>query len=223
MDGFLLVDKPAGWTSHDVVAKLRRVTGLKRIGHGGTLDPFATGLLVIGIGQATKRLEQYVQGDKSYQAVIRLGASSTTDDPEGELTERHGFKRPSGQAVSAVCQRLVGPQQQLPPRYSAIKTDGRKAYARARAGEEVPRSPRAVEIKELAITSYEWPELAITVTVSKGTYIRALARDIGEALGTGGFLTALRRTQVGEAGLDQAVALPALEHDWRAYLKKLDN
>ena len=216
----MLVDKPAGWTSHDVVAKLRGITGIKRIGHGGTLDPFATGLLVIGIGTATKELDQFVQGDKAYEATIRLGMTSTTDDPEGELNERHAYKEPDIADVSKVLEKFVGKQEQLPPVYSALKTGGRKAYQRARAGEEVPREPRPVEIKELELVRYEWPELEISTTVSKGTYIRALARDIGEALGTGAFLKDLQRTAVGTRTLEQAHGVAELESGWVRYLEK---
>lgn len=217
-NGILLVDKPKGWTSHDVVAKLRRITGIKRIGHGGTLDPLATGLLVIGIGSATKQLERFVQGDKTYLAGITLGATSTTDDAEGELTARPVAGEPNEEMVVPMLQKFVGTREQLPPVYSAIKTGGKKAYAEARAGREVERKPRLVTIHELETVGYQYPRLMIRVTVSKGTYIRALARDIGEALGTGGYLSALRRERVGAYSLEQAHTLAELEHGWERFL-----
>lgn len=218
ISGILLIDKPKGWTSHDVVAKLRRLTGIKKIGHGGTLDPLATGLLVIGIGKATKKLEQFVQGDKTYLAGITLGATSTTDDEEGELSPRPVTAEPNEEMVIPMLQKFVGTQEQLPPTYSAIKTDGKKAYEEARAGRAVERKPRLVTIHELDTIGYQYPRLMIRVTVSKGTYIRALARDIGESLGTGGYLSALRRERVGAYSLDQAHRISELEHGWERFL-----
>lgn len=216
--GILLIDKPKGWTSHDVVAKLRGITGIKKIGHGGTLDPLATGLLVIGIGSATKKLEQFVQGDKTYLAGITLGATSTTDDDEGELTEQPVTAVPNEEMVAPMLQKFVGTQEQLPPVYSAIKTGGKKAYAEARAGRTPERKPRLVTVHELETVGYQYPRLMIRVTVSKGTYIRALARDIGEALGTGGYLSALRRERVGAYSVEQAHSLAELEHGWERFL-----
>lgn len=237
--GILLVDKPKGWTSHDVVARLRRITGIRRIGHGGTLDPLATGLLVIGIGGATKRLEQFVQGEKTYVAGVTLGATSTTDDAEGEIVPTVG-PAPDGSArtlrtrpgvlagtsgsgpttavVRAVLQKFVGTQEQLPPVYSAIKTGGKKAYVEARAGRTVERQPRLVTIRELDLVKYKYPELEVRAAVSKGTYIRALARDLGEALGTGAYLSALRRERVGAYSIEQAHRLSELEHGWERFL-----
>lgn len=216
--GILLVDKPKGWTSHDVVAKLRRLTGIKKIGHGGTLDPTATGLLVIGIGSATKSLEQFVQGEKTYLAGVTLGATSPTDDAEGELTARPVAEPPDVTKVRTTLKKFIGTQEQLPPVFSAIKTDGKKAYAEARAGREVERKPRLVTIRELDLVNYAYPELAARTTVSKGTYIRALARDIGEALGTGAYLSALRRERVGAYSVEQAHRLSELEHGWERFL-----
>lgn len=225
--GILLVDKPKGWTSHDVVAKLRRITGIRRIGHGGTLDPLATGLLVIGIGSATKRLEQFVQGEKTYVAGVTLGATSTTDDAEGEITpgpapDGSGAGTsgagPTTAAVRATLQKFTGTQEQLPPVYSAIKTGGKKAYVEARAGRAVERQPRLVTIRELDLVKYDYPELEMRATVSKGTYIRALARDLGEALGTGAYLSALRRERVGAYSVEQAHRLSELEHGWERFL-----
>ena len=220
--GILLVDKPKGWTSHDVVAKLRGITGIKKIGHGGTLDPMATGLLVIGIGSATKRLEQFVQGDKTYLAELTLGATSPTDDAEGEPAPRAGVKPPSGEAVGAVLQKFTGAQEQLPPVYSAIKTGGKKAYVEARAGRVPERKPRLVTIHELTLVAYDYPRLEVRTAVSKGTYIRALARDIGEALGTGAYLSALRRERIGACSVEQAHRLSELEHGWQSRILSVD-
>lgn len=216
--GFLLIDKPKHWTSHDVVAGLRKITGIKKIGHGGTLDPMATGLLVIGIGSATKQLEQFVQGEKSYLATVTLGTTSTTDDAEGELTTRAISDPPERSAIEQSLKKFVGTQEQLPPVFSAIKTDGKKAYAEARAGRQVERKPRLVTINSIDLVGYDFPELKIRTSVSKGTYIRALARDIGEVLGTGGYLTALRRESVGQYSVNDAKKLSELEHGWESSL-----
>lgn len=219
--GFLLVDKPSGWTSHDVVAKLRGVTGIKRIGHGGTLDPLATGLLVVGVGAATKRLEQFVQGDKAYLATVRLGTTSTTDDAEGELT-KNDSTFPSESQVRGTLETFIGEQDQLPPIYSAIKTAGRKHYDLARAGTPADRETRRVTIKSIELVEYAWPDLSFRTTVSKGTYVRALARDLGEKLRTGAYLSALRRESVAPFSLDQAATVEIIEKDWRKHLLTLD-
>lgn len=213
--GILLVDKPKRWTSHDVVAKLRSITGIKKIGHGGTLDPMATGLLVIGIGDATKQLEQFVQGDKTYLATVTLGATSTTDDDEGELTTVSLRRTPESVDAETALKKFIGTQEQLPPVYSAIKTAGKKAYQQARAGKEVERKPRLVTIHSIGLVRYEYPKLEIRTSVSKGTYIRALARDIGAALGTGGYLTALRRESVGPYSVDDAGTMSQIELSWQ--------
>jgi tRNA pseudouridine55 synthase len=220
--GFLLVDKPKTWTSHDVVAKVRKLTGIKKVGHGGTLDPMATGLLVLGLGDATKRLEQFVQGDKTYLATIRLGATSNTDDSEGQLTEREVFSaKPDRNRIESVLQKFAGIREQLPPVYSAIKTAGRKAYVEARAGRPVDRKPRLVTIKSVELVRFAWPELEIRTTVSKGTYIRALARDLGEAIGTGGYLAELHRETVGRLSIDDAHRLAEIEVSWSNKLRKV--
>lgn len=215
--GFLLIDKPSGWTSHDVVAKVRSVIGLKKVGHGGTLDPLATGLLVVGLGQATKQLEQFVQGDKTYLATVRLGHTSTTDDGEGELTEGTGSP-PELDAVREVLDGLRGEQDQLPPIYSALKTAGRKHYELARAGREVERRTRPVTVHDIELIAYDWPDLAFRAAVSKGTYIRSMARDLGEHLKTGGYLLNLRRERVGVLSVDDAIPIDSLDKRWRSSL-----
>jgi tRNA pseudouridine55 synthase len=218
VEGFLLIDKPSGPTSHDVVAKLRGITGIKRIGHGGTLDPLATGLLVIGLGAATKQLEQFVQGDKTYLATVCLGATSTTDDAEGELKPVSGEHQPKSQEIKQALSSLVGPQQQLPPVYSAIKTKGKKHYELARAGKPGDRTPRPVTIHSIELLDYTWPDVRFRTSVSKGTYIRALARDLGDRLGTGGYLSALRRERVGAFRIEDAHSLDELAGRWQDFV-----
>jgi tRNA pseudouridine55 synthase len=201
MDGILLVDKPQGWTSHDVVAKIRGIlkaeTGQKvKIGHTGTLDPMATGLLILVVGSYTKRAGEFSKLDKTYAAEVTLGAVSTTADAEGEIIQKSAH-RPAREQVDEVLNTFVGEIQQVPPAFSAIKVDGQRAYKAARAGQEVKLEPRPVTIYEITEVEYDYPTLKFTAKVSSGTYIRSLAVDIGEALGTGAYLSALRRTQVG--------------------------
>jgi tRNA pseudouridine55 synthase len=208
MDGILLVDKPQGWTSHDVVAKVRGIlkaeAGQKiKIGHTGTLDPMATGLLILVVGSYTKKAGEFSKLDKTYAAEVTLGAVSTTADAEGEIIQKSAH-RPGREQVDEVLSTFVGETQQVPPAFSAIKVDGRRAYKSARAGQEVKLEPRAVTIYEITEVEYDYPILKFTAKVSSGTYIRSLAVDIGEALGTGAYLSALRRTQVGEFDIKTA-------------------
>ncbi|WP_418277282.1 tRNA pseudouridine(55) synthase TruB [Isoptericola jiangsuensis] len=219
-DGLLIVDKPAGWTSHDVVARCRHLAGTRKVGHAGTLDPMATGVLVVGVGRATKLLTYVVGADKAYDATIRLGAATTTDDAEGETTTASGIG--SGvdpDALATAVAALTGDIAQVPSTVSAVKVDGKRAYARARAGEDVELTARPVRVdafevlaRREATTADGLPvlDLDVTVVVSSGTYVRALARDLGAALGVGGHLTALRRTRVGGYGLDLARTLDEL-------------
>lgn len=205
--GFLLIDKPAGMTSHDVVDVVRRQTGERRVGHAGTLDPFATGLLIVGVGrQATKRLSEFLKMDKEYEAVVRFGTTSDTDDRTGVIflppsEGRGGIERGD---VDLALKKFTGPIQQLPPIYSAKKVAGRKMYELARAGKDVPRKPTTVTIHALDVLGYDWPLLRLRVRCSSGTYIRALARDLGEALGVGGLLEELRRTAIGPYRVEDA-------------------
>jgi tRNA pseudouridine55 synthase len=217
----LLVDKPAGPTSHDVVARVRRVFRTREVGHTGTLDPFATGLLVLLLGGAT-RLARFVEGDrKQYLATARLGMATTTDDATGEEVGRpegQAVGRPDGQAVGVPDRRLVesvlesfvGPQRQRPPAYSAKHVGGERSYARARRGEAVELSEVDVVVHAVELVGYDYPELRFRVTVSAGTYVRALARDLGERLGVGAHLTALRREAIGGLQVEDAVPLDAL-------------
>lgn len=216
-DGIVLVDKPAGWTSFDVVAKIRGqlraqyvargVTPTKRqlkVGHAGTLDPFATGLLVILLGDATKQATEFLKLDKVYEATIRLGQVSTTGDPEGEVTPVSD-KRPARQELAQVLREFEGEIVQRPPMHSAIKINGRRAYQLARRGQTVEMPARHVMIHRLELLNYTYPEVTIRATVGSGTYIRTLAQDIGERLGTGAYCQALRRTQIADWSVDDAV------------------
>lgn len=212
--GVLLVDKAPDRTSHDVVARVRWLLGTKKVGHAGTLDPMATGLLVLGIGQGTRLLTHLVGLDKTYLATIRLGQATTTDDREGEpLGEPVDATGLEPAALERALDALRGDISQVPSTVSAIKVDGKRAYARARAGEEVELAARPVRISRFEITgrrqSGDFLDLDAVVTCSSGTYVRALARDLGAALGVGGHLTALRRTEVGPFDVAGAVHVPA--------------
>lgn len=204
-DGLVLVDKPGGWTSHDVVARIRGLAGTRKVGHAGTLDPMATGVLVLGIGRATRLLTYVVGADKEYTATIRLGVSTTTDDAEGEICTVTDASSVARAAINAAVADLTGEIEQVPSSVSAIKVDGKRAYARVRSGEEVVLAARPVkvstfevlEVRTVADLTMPAIDLDVRVECSSGTYIRALARDLGAALGVGGHLTALRRTRVG--------------------------
>lgn len=207
--GILLVDKPPGVTSHDVVARTRTLVGTRKVGHGGTLDPMATGLLVLGVNSATRLLTWIVGLDKEYTATIRLGASSNTDDAEGEVTAWNAPPA-SDAAIAAGIAALTGPILQRPSSVSAIKVDGTRAYALVREGQDVMLAPRPVTIaafEVLATRRSEWVDVDVRVECSSGTYIRALARDLGDALGVGGHLTALRRTRIGPFAVTAAAAI----------------
>ncbi|MFN3602689.1 MAG: tRNA pseudouridine(55) synthase TruB [Dietzia sp.] len=220
--GLVVVDKPGGMTSHDVVGRLRRYFGTRKVGHAGTLDPMATGVLVVGIERATKLLGLLALETKSYEATIRLGESTTTDDAEGETTARIDASAVTDDAIDAGVAGLTGEIEQVPSSVSAIKVDGRRAYDRVRAGEDVRLDARAVTVSRFEVLqrtrSGEVVDLVVVVDCSTGTYIRALARDLGATLGVGGHLTALRRTCVGPFGLDVARTLGELEEDPRLSL-----
>lgn len=220
--GILLVDKPQGWTSHDVVARTRRLAGTRKVGHAGTLDPMATGVLVVGIGSCTRLLTYVVGVDKEYEATIRLGHGTTTDDAEGEplpLADDGAVEAITVDDVRAAIVTLTGAIEQVPSTVSAIKVDGKRAYARARAGEEVALAPRPVTVfafdllghQRVRLDGGDALDLRVRVTCSSGTYIRALARDVGAALGVGGHLTALRRTRVGPFRAHDSAPLDGLD------------
>ncbi len=211
-DDFLLIDKPAGMTSFGVVARVRRVLSEKaghkvKVGHTGTLDPFATGLLILLVGKGTKRSNEFLKLDKWYEATIRLGATSSTGDPEGEITNSTDIIEPGLDSVKEVVEGFVGEIEQRVPNFSAVKINGERAYKLARKGVDVEMPVRKVQIYQIDIVDYKWPELKIRCHVSSGTYIRTLGEDIGVALGVGGYLTELRRTQVGEYKVDDATKL----------------
>lgn len=203
MNGILLMDKPAGWTSHDVVAKLRGILGERRIGHSGTLDPMATGLLVVFVGRATKAVSFSEAHEKAYTAHLRLGVVTDTQDITGTVLETHPVTVTQSE-LNAVLESFRGEIQQLPPMYSAIKIGGKKLYDVARKGGEVERQPREITIHLLDCTGMAGEDYILEVTCSKGTYIRTLCHDIGQALGCGGTLTALRRTRVGAYSVEDA-------------------
>ena len=205
--GVLVVDKPVGMTSMDVVAIVRGRAGGARTGHAGTLDPLAEGVLVLALGRATKSLGRFMATVKRYRTVIDLSAFTDTDDLEGERLEVAVAEPPDEAAVCAALNAFRGRIMQRPPARSAVKVGGRRAYAMSRGGESVTLEPRQVEVHELDLVRYEWPVLEISVCCGKGTYIRSLARNIGEHLGTGGHCTSLRRTAVGPFTDLQAVAL----------------
>ena len=218
-DGILVVDKPAGWTSHDVVARARRLCATRKVGHAGTLDPMATGVLVLGVGRATRLLTFLVGCDKDYTATIRLGQATLTDDAEGEVTASAGAAGVERDAVVSAAAALTGDIEQVPSAVSAIKVKGERAYARVRSGEAVELAARPVTVSRFAVGAVRAVEadgirlldVDVEVSVSSGTYVRALARDLGAALGCGGHLTALRRTRVGGFGLEVAHPLAELE------------
>jgi tRNA pseudouridine55 synthase len=216
LGGLLIVDKPMGMTSHDVVSRVRRLAGTRRVGHAGTLDPMATGVLVLGIDRATRLLTFLVGHDKEYEAVIRLGASTVTDDVEGEVIEHVDASGVDEAMIrDVVRQHLTGPIEQRPSAVSAIKIDGKRAYARVRAGDDVVLPARAVTVHSFKILEINKHDATVDVTVavcvSSGTYVRALARDLGAVLGVGGHLTRLRRTRSGPFSTDDAVALDDLD------------
>jgi tRNA pseudouridine55 synthase len=206
--GILLVDKPQGPTSHDLVARTRRALGTRKVGHAGTLDPMATGLMILGVESSTRLLTYLVGLDKEYTATIRLGQSTTTDDAEGEVTDERDAGAVTDAAVAAGIAALTGEIAQVPSTFSAIKVDGRRAYDRARAGEAVDLKSRTVTVSEFEVLARRAEgtllDLDVRVAVSSGTYVRALARDLGAALGVGGHLTALRRTRIGPFSLADA-------------------
>lgn len=209
MTGIVIVDKPAGWTSQDVTARLRRVFGTRRIGHGGTLDPMATGVLPVFVGRATRGVEFFEHADKTYEAVLRLGTVTDTQDSTGTVLE----KRPAAVTEAEfrdILPKFTGKIAQVPPMYSAIKVDGKKLYELARAGKEVERKPREITIFSLELLEFSGETAKIRVHCSKGTYIRTLCHDIGAALGCGACMETLRRTAAGEYTLADSVELDTL-------------
>lgn len=214
-DGLVIVDKPAGWTSHDVVARTRRLTGTRKVGHAGTLDPMATGVLVLGVGRATRLLGHLQLADKAYDATIRLGESTVTDDAEGDMVASADASHLTAEQIRAAMRPLTGTIHQIPTAVSAIKVDGKRAYARVRAGEDVQLQARPVTVSVFEARDVRCvgtvADVDVHVECSTGTYVRALARDLGASLGVGGHLVMLRRTRVGGFTLDDAQTLEQLE------------
>ncbi|CAG0936300.1 tRNA pseudouridine synthase B [Thermoflexales bacterium] len=224
--GILILDKPAGLTSHDVVKHVRRATQIRQVGHAGTLDPMATGVLVVCLGQATRVSEYLLGHDKAYHATIRLGVETNTYDADGEVVSTHAVDIDRAAVEQALAQ-FRGEIQQVPPMYSAIKREGQKLYELARQGIEIERAARAVIIHSIELRRYQAPEVTVDVQCSAGTYIRSIAHDLGAALGTGGHLTALTRTAAGPFTIDQALPLAtfeaaAREGRWRTHLHPID-
>ncbi|MDT4935498.1 MAG: tRNA pseudouridine55 synthase [Pseudonocardiales bacterium] len=214
-DGLVIVDKPASWTSHDVVGRMRRLAQTRRVGHAGTLDPMATGVLVLGVNRATRLLHHLVLTDKEYTATIRLGQATVTDDAEGDIVSSSSAAAVDEAAVRAAAAALTGEIEQVPSAVSAIKVDGRRAYKLVREGAAVELAARPVTVSRFEVTACRRPsaellDADVQVECSSGTYVRALARDVGAALGVGGHLTALRRTRVGPFTIEQARSLEAL-------------
>lgn len=219
-DGLVVVDKPQGLTSHDVVARVRRIAGTRKVGHAGTLDPMATGVLVLGLGRATRLLGHLTGADKEYLATIRLGEETVTDDADGDLVAQVSAADVDEPTVRAGVARLTGQIDQVPSSVSAVKVDGRRAYARVRSGEDVVLTARSVTVSAFDVLELRRPtadlvDLDVRVVCSSGTYVRALARDLGRGLRVGGHLTTLRRTRVGRFGLPDASTLAQLEEDLR--------
>lgn len=216
MEGFLLIDKPTGLTSFDVVRRVRRATGCRKIGHGGTLDPLATGLLPLALGRGTRLLEYLSDGDKEYLATLELGAVTDTQDVEGIVLERREVGDISKEGLESACERFRGEIDQVPPMYSALKVQGQPLYKLARRGETIERSARRVTIHRLDLLDVNLPLVSLRVRCSKGTYIRTLVHDLGEFLGPGAHLTSLRRTVHGPFRIEDAVSLETVErHDWQ--------
>ena len=223
MNGIVIIDKPAGWTSQDVTARLRRVFGTRRIGHGGTLDPMATGVLPVFVGRATRGVEFFEHAEKTYETELLLGVATDTEDTTGTVLFRREVSVTPEQ-LTAVLERFRGEIMQIPPMYSALKVNGQKLCDLARKGRQVERQPRPVTIHELTLLSREGDTLRLRVRCSKGTYIRTLCADIGEALGCGGCMQALRRTLAGEYTIAEAVPLQQLLEaaEPETYLRDVD-
>ncbi len=222
--GFLLIDKPAEISSHHVINILRKVTSVSRIGHSGTLDPLATGLLITGVGrEATRELGKLQGLDKEYIATLRFGATSDTYDTNGIITVAQPASPVSQEDIEKAIYKFIGTIDQMPPIYSAKKIQGRKAYELARKGKDVELKSCQVTIHEIEVLKYDWPQFELRVKCSSGTYIRSLAHDIGQALGCGAYLTALRRTRIGKWSIGEAVVLDSLSEDnWTQSLVGID-
>ena len=224
MNGIVIIDKPQDWTSQDVTARLRRVYNTRRIGHGGTLDPMATGVLPVFVDRATRGVEFFEHAEKTYEAVLQLGLTTDTEDTSGTVLEKREVHI-SETEFSSILPRFRGKIMQVPPMYSALKINGQKLVDLARKGRTVERQPREIEIFELELLEFSGDQARLRVRCSKGTYIRTLCKDIGEALGCGGCMAALRRVQAGEYTIDEAVPLQTLldSEDPGQYLRPVES
>ena len=224
MNGIVIIDKPEGWTSQDVTARLRRVFNTRRIGHGGTLDPMATGVLPVFVGRGTRAVEFFEHAEKTYEAVLQLGITTDTEDISGDVLEQKPVSVTETE-LEAVLQQFRGEIMQIPPMYSALKVNGQKLYDLARKGKEVERQPRPITIHKLECLSFEGDQARLLVHCSKGTYIRTLCKDIGQALGCGGCMAALRRVTAGAYTTQEAVPLQTLldAEDPAPYLRAVDS
>jgi tRNA pseudouridine55 synthase len=211
LHGYLVVDKPAGWTSHDVVGKVRRLTGERKVGHAGTLDPAATGVLPVAVGSATRSLEFLAESSKSYLAEITFGVATDSFDGDGAVLSVQTVEHVTQERIETALQSFAGAQMQLPPMHSAVKVNGRRLYEAARRGEEVAREPRSVHLHEIALVEWQSPVATVCIDCSKGTYIRSIAQDLGEALGCGAYLSNLVRIRSGPFSLADAWTIPQLE------------
>ncbi|MDD5527947.1 MAG: tRNA pseudouridine(55) synthase TruB [Patescibacteria group bacterium] len=222
--GFILIDKPEGPTSFGVIARLRRITGIKKIGHAGTLDPSASGLLLCAIGrEATREISRFVKMDKKYEALIRLGITTDTYDREGKILEKFSGAPVAKKEIKRIVAALPGKQEQIPPMFSAKKVGGKKLYELARKGIEIVRQPSQIEIYQAKILKYHWPELRLMIHCSSGTFIRSIAFDFGNKLGCGAYLAGLKRTELGKFKLKQAVRLEKInQQNWRKFLRLTD-
>ena len=217
--GFIIINKPVGPTSHDVVNQMRKITGIKKIGHAGTLDPFASGVLILAIGRdATKQIDKIVQTEKEYLADLCLGATTDTYDRTGKIREEKRVEKIEEEKIQEVLKTFRGEQEQIPPMFSAKKIQGQKLYKLARQGQEIKRDPVKINISEIKLVKYNFPRLKIKVRCSKGTYIRSLAYDIGQALGCGAYLEELQRTAVGDYTLEKSLSLDKINKDnWEKF------
>jgi len=227
IDGVMNVSKPACWTSHDVVEKIRQLLGIRKVGHGGTLDPMATGVLPVLVGKGTRLSEYLVEWDKEYEGVLRLGQETNTQDATGEVTKEQSIEGLTGEAIQATTEKFSGVLQQVPPMYSALKVEGLPLYKMARAGKTVERASRPITIHQFQILSIDLPDVNFRVSCSKGTYVRTLCADIGRVLGVGGHLRQLCRTRVGPFCIEDAVSPLEVDFDFLlhgspSYLWELD-
>ncbi|HXF44014.1 MAG TPA: tRNA pseudouridine(55) synthase TruB [Candidatus Paceibacterota bacterium] len=216
MGGIFAIYKPKGMTSHDVVEKIRRVTGERSVGHAGTLDPLAEGVLVVGVGTSTKYLDKIVAKEKEYFVRIKLGEESTTDDADGEKRVVFAKEIPRSDKIAELLEKFKGKIMQVPPLYSAVKVEGEESYKWMRRGEPKELKAREVEVKDIEVISYDWPNLSLKLVTGPGFYVRSLARDIGRELKTGGYVQELFRTRVGEYTNKEAIRLENFAEFWKA-------